>query len=128
MFLAKSLVYQGKQYPMANVFDVTVTFEHTPQGLGYTEGCITQANPFFPVGTRLRGHEFHYSRIQDPNHAFVMTLTKGHGMQKVAEHAFDGLTRHNVWASYTHIFAPAVPAWAPRFVELAKTYKSAKKS
>ena len=35
----------------------------------------------------------------------------------------DGLVRGKVWASYLHIFAPAVPQWAPRFTALAAAYR-----
>ena len=34
----------------------------------------------------------------------------------------DGLLRHSVWASYTHIFAPAVPCWATNFVAAARSF------
>ena len=32
----------------------------------------------------------------------------------------DGLLRENTFAAYTHIFAPAVPTWAPAFVSLCR--------
>ena len=34
----------------------------------------------------------------------------------------DALLRRNVWASYTHIFAPAVPCWATNFVAAARRF------
>lgn len=41
----------------------------------------------------------------------------GRGAQKV-----DGLVFRNVWASYTHIFAPAAPGWAENFVAAARNF------
>lgn len=41
----------------------------------------------------------------------------GRGAPKV-----DGLVFRNVWASYTHIFAPAAPGWAENFVAAARSF------
>ena len=124
MLLAKKLVHQGKVWPMAAIFPMTVEFCDRPQGLGYVEGAVRMDNPFFPVGLRLRGHEFHYSRCQW-NGAMpetVLQLERGVGMGTSNGTGHDGLLRNNAWGSYTHIFAPAVPAWARNFVALATAY------
>ena len=124
MLLAKKLVHQGKVWPMAAIFPMTVEFCDRPQGLGYVEGAVRRDNPFFPVGLRLRGHEFHYSRCQW-NGAMpetVLQLERGVGMGTSNGTGHDGLLRNNAWGSYTHIFAPAVPAWARNFVALATAY------
>lgn len=42
---------------------------------------------------------------------------RGRGAPKV-----DGLVFRNVWASYTHIFAPAAPGWAENFVAAARSF------
>lgn len=117
MLLARHLAIGGRQWAMADVFPVGVEWGKRPQGLGYVEGRITVENPFFPVGMSLRGHEFHYSKAlgQIP---CAMSLKRGTGMGN----GNDGLVCNNVWASYTHIFAPAVPVWAPRFVAAARRF------
>ncbi|WP_291302792.1 cobyrinate a,c-diamide synthase [Desulfovibrio sp. MES5] len=43
--------------------------------------------------------------------------SRGRGAPKV-----DGLVFRNVWASYTHIFAPAAPGWAENFVAAARNF------
>ena len=48
---------------MAGVFPFDVEVFDSAQGHGYVELLVDTANPFYPVGTTLRGHEFHYSRI-----------------------------------------------------------------
>lgn len=40
----------------------------------------------------------------------------------------DGLVFRNVWASYTHIFAPAAPGWAENFVAAAKKFAAHNRS
>ena len=102
-------------------------------------GTVVEENPFFPKGLEILGHEFHYSRCcwqgAAPRHG--LSLRKGQGMGREAEPggqkrseaakltkapALDGLLRQSVWASYTHIFAPAVPCWAPNFVAAAARF------
>ena len=71
-----------------------------------------------------------------PEHG--MLLRKGQGMGPCMEQGqkgegispdagkkrqnIDGLLRRNVWASYTHIFAPAIPCWATNFVAAARRF------
>lgn len=117
MLLAQTLKVAGKEWPMAGIFPVAVEWGTRPQGLGYVEGCIRRENPFFPLGMKVRGHEFHYSRALKQDNC-VMDLERGTGMGQ----GKDGLVYRNVWASYTHIFAPAIPQWAPNFVAAARRF------
>ncbi|MBQ7606574.1 MAG: cobyrinate a,c-diamide synthase [Desulfovibrionaceae bacterium] len=119
MLLAESLLVRGARYSMAGIFKAEITFFEKPQGLGYTEGEVLVDTPFYKKGTRIRGHEFHYSRVTKTSERCVLGLKKGLGLGY--EQSMDGLCRHAVWASYTHIFAQATPEWAPRFVDLAVT-------
>lgn len=123
MVLANAISRADGVYPMAGLFPVTAQFSPRPQGLGYVEGRVTASNPFLPVGTALRGHEFHYSHCVPDAGAettFALTLEHGRGM----EHGRDALIRRSTWASYTHIFAPALPLWAENFVTAAAAYRA----
>jgi len=132
MLLSQGIERDGKLWPMSGIFPVVAQFCPKPQGLGYVRGVVTADNPFFPLGMEILGHEFHYSRCRwegaAPCHG--MRLRKGQGMgQGGAGPAtgrqgqnIDGLLRHNVWASYTHIFAPAIPCWASSFVAAASRF------
>ena len=139
MLLAQGIEREGVLWPMSNIFPVVAQFCGKPQGLGYVRGTVVEENPFFPKGLEILGHEFHYSRCcwqgAAPRHG--LSLRKGQGMGREAEPggqkrseaakltkapALDGLLRQSVWASYTHIFAPAVPCWAPNFVAAAARF------
>lgn len=128
MVLASALERDGQRWPMSGIFPVETRFCPKPQGLGYVRADVVLPNPYFPQGSVLRGHEFHYSLCHEPaavsgrlEHA--LRLRKGTGMGRDAEgHGRDGLVSGRVWAAYCHIFAPAVPGWAPRFVDLARCY------
>lgn len=129
MVLASALERDGQRWPMSGIFPVETRFCPKPQGLGYVRADVVLPNPYFPQGSVLRGHEFHYSLCHEPaavsgrlEHA--LRLRKGTGMGRDAEgHGRDGLVSGRVWAAYCHIFAPAVPGWAPRFVDLARCYR-----
>jgi cobyrinic acid a,c-diamide synthase len=120
MLLARSLAWQGIRYPMANVFPIDVEAFATPQGHGYSELLVDAANPFFPQGVALRGHEFHYSRIvSDPGSVTsACAVVRGTGCFA----SRDGLVTHNVMAAYTHLHATATPQWASGILTAAHQF------
>lgn len=126
LILCAGLEKEGTFWPMANVFQATAQWTARPQGLGYVEARVVRENPFYQPGLILRGHEFHYSRIQLTQHTggLGLQLLRGSGICKDAEGtAYDGLLRRNAWGSYTHIFAPALPCWAANFVASAASWQ-----
>ena len=130
MVLCRELRIAGKDYPMSGLFPTRAEFCPRPQGLGYVEATVETENPFHPVGAVLRGHEFHYSRcVALGDLTPTLRLSPGVGMSGPGHRAKglaaqgpdhlksrDGLLIRNTFAAYTHLFAPAVPHWAPRFV------------
>ncbi|MGE4506517.1 MAG: cobyrinate a,c-diamide synthase [Desulfovibrionaceae bacterium] len=123
MYLCRELEYEGRKHAMAGVFDLATGFCPRPQGLGYTEASVVRANPFYPVGARILGHEFHYSHCVAPGSAQVdlcLQMERGAGMLQ----GMDGVVQGSVMASYNHIFALAVPEWAPGFVRSALAYRA----
>jgi cobyrinic acid a,c-diamide synthase len=116
MYLARALVRDGREYPMVGALPVVVEHGPRPQGHGYTAATVDRQNPFFSVGTRLLGHEFHYSRIAgSPGGDTVLAMERGAGLGG----GRDGLATCNVVATYMHLHALGTPAWAPGLVEAA---------
>ena len=124
MYLARELRLDGSTYPMAGVLDLVVEQRSRPQGHGYVEAVVDRANPFFTVGTGLKGHEFHYSRIVSGRDrgATVLGLERGEGCGG----GRDGIVRGPVWASYLHLHAVGEPRWADGWLRLAKDYGAAR--
>ncbi len=121
MLLAQSIIRQGKAYAMADIFPVQAQFHARPQGLGYVQAQVQKENPYHPLGQEIRGHEFHYSKCVDEKEqqsSLCLHLAKGIGMGQ----SQDGLLSRQTFASYTHIFAPSCPWWAPQFVRLAAQF------
>ncbi|MDR1777450.1 MAG: cobyrinate a,c-diamide synthase [Desulfovibrio sp.] len=125
MLLSRGIEINGRLWPMGGLFPVATRFCARPQGLGYVLARVERENPWFERGMELRGHEFHYSRCEWEAEAppAALRLVRGTGMGNAGEDAFDGLVRDNVFAAYTHIFAPAVPCWALNFTRLALRFR-----
>ncbi len=121
MVLARSITFEGDTYPMAGVLPADMVVEPRPQGHGYAEVVVDRDNPYFPAGTRLRGHEFHYSRVADGDGLdSVFAVERGTGSLP----GRDGLVVDQVLASYVHLHARGTPAWAEGVVRCARQWKS----
>jgi len=134
IFLSRSVAVRGVVHPMADVLPVELELCARPQGHGYVELLVDVENPLFPVGTELRGHEFHYTRIRTSGGGdlagapgveagllppSIFRVLKGSGCGG----GRDGLVYRNVVAGYTHLHALGVPQWAPALVRLATRAK-----
>jgi cobyrinic acid a,c-diamide synthase len=122
MLLARAIVWRGRRFPMAGVFDFDVQVCDKPQGHGYAELHVDRANAFFPFGLALRGHEFHYSQIvpEGPPLATACAVSRGTGCYP----GRDGLIAGNVWAAYTHLHALATPEWGAAMINAAQAYRN----
>jgi cobyrinic acid a,c-diamide synthase len=122
MLLSKSIRWKGDTYPMAEVLPFDVEVGPKPEGHGYAELHVDRENPFFPEGTALRGHEFHYSRIIPGSDLppTVGAVRRGTGCCQ----GRDGVVVGNVWASYTHLHALGSPEWTAGLLAAANRYKT----
>jgi len=122
MYLGENLVLKGKSYPMAGVLPLTFDFFQRPQGHGYTIFKVEQENPYFDVGTEIRGHEFHYSRVSNwtgDKNDLVFQMKRGVGIDKDR----DGIVYKNVLATYSHVHAIGTPGWGPALVHRATLFQ-----
>lgn len=121
MYLGESLTVDGRRYPMVGALPVAFQMEKRPQGHGYTLLEVEKENPFFAVGSILKGHEFHYSRILrlgEGEAHFAYRVKRGVGI----DGARDGLCRKNVLATYSHLHALGTEGWADAIVARAMLY------
>lgn len=128
MLLAQGLTFRGTRHAMAGVLAFDVEVGERPQGHGYTALLVDGDNPFFRLGTTLRGHEFHYSRPvpvgarleASASCRTACAVRRGTGCGD----GRDGVIVHNVFAAYTHLHALATPEWAPGVVAAARRYRA----
>jgi len=122
IFLGQSIVLDGHEYPMTGVFPVTFSMGGKPQAHGYSIVSVQQKNPFYPIGTRLKGHEFRYSIVDDWDgkpEELALKMERGTGFYEQR----DGLMVNNVLALYTHVLAPGTPEWAAGMIKAARKYQ-----
>jgi cobyrinic acid a,c-diamide synthase len=117
IYLARSLRCNDVVHPMAGLFPIDLHMHPKPVGHGYTLVRVDTPNPFYPVGTCIRGHEFHYSGPTDGSHGTrsCMRVESGVGMAN----ARDGLVHGNTLACYAHAHADGVESWASAMVSRA---------
>jgi cobyrinic acid a,c-diamide synthase len=117
MYLARAIVRDGRAYPMVGALPIAVEHTARPQGHGYMAVTVDRPNPFFPIGTRLLGHEFHHSRVvgggvEGPT---ALSVERGAGLGR----GRDGLCARNVVATYMHLHALGTGGWAAGVVGAA---------
>jgi cobyrinic acid a,c-diamide synthase len=86
---------------------------------------VDQPNPYYPVGSILKGHEFHYSKPELANEkgiTFAFKATRGNGISGLR----DGICRKNLLATYTHIHAAGDNQWASGLFRKALGHKQLK--
>lgn len=121
IFLGRSIILDGREYPLAGVFPVTFTLAAKPQAHGYSTFTVEKANSFYPVGARIKGHEFRYSRVHQwdgTSDDLVLSMNRGTGFID----GRDGLVKNNVLALYTHVMASGTPQWVEGFIAAARRH------
>lgn len=116
MYLAESIEdLEGNIHPMVGVLPTTVRMKPKKLTLGYAEVELTAETPLASRGTSIRGHEFHYSRIDEVpatvSRAYRVRMQRGG-----AEYA-EGYLVGRALMSYVHLHFASNPDVAGSFVE-----------
>ena len=100
MYLTKSISFDKKRYRMVGLFDAETRMTKKLT-LNYTEGRI-RSRCLISAPAKFRGHEFHYSNIQNlaRDAKLVYDLKIGEGISGKK----DGLSEYNTLASYCHLY------------------------
>jgi cobyrinic acid a,c-diamide synthase len=101
---------------MAGIVDADATMSGG-RVLGYRAATTAVPSPIGPVGTELRGHEFHYSATDPAGDALL--LTGRHGTSR------GGFATKRLLASYLHVHLAAYPVLAETFVAVAAGLRGA---
>ncbi|MBE9528647.1 MAG: cobyrinate a,c-diamide synthase, partial [Proteobacteria bacterium] len=111
----------GEVSALAGLFPFNIEMTKRRTALGYREVAATDAFPFLSVGERVRGHEYHYSRItgskRGTERAFVLEPSDKNGSG-----GFDGYLYKQTVAGYTHLHFASNPAFAPGFVRSCRAF------
>ena len=119
MYLGESLSdLDGRQFPMVGAIPVVSSMEGRRLHLGYREVEACAAGPLLRAGEQVRGHEFHWSVLQNPpgeeSAAYRVVNQAGRP---------EGFRSGSVWASYIHVHLGSRPGLASRFVDTCAASK-----
>jgi cobyrinic acid a,c-diamide synthase len=127
IYLCQSIEADGETFPMAGIFPVRLAMSDKPQAHGYCHFEADGDNPFYQMGTAIRGHEFRYSRViewaDDPK-LLTLRMTRGKGFAN----GRDGLLWRNTLALYSHVHADGAPEWAAGFIACCQRMKRGKRN
>lgn len=127
MFLCNKLsgMDESKKYSMSGCFDFEVQMSKSLRSLGYREITLKEDTIIGKKGDRLRGHEFHYSSLENPDNSVtdVYKVSSRAGQ----EVALKGYQVFNTLGSYLHIHFGSNEGCAKHFVKTCKEFKDNKK-
>jgi cobyrinic acid a,c-diamide synthase len=129
MYLARTLRWKDETYNMVGAVPADVVMHERPVGRGYVALETTLDAPWpvtqSPAAQTLRGHEFHYSSLENvaPDLKFAYRVKRGHGVD--GHH--DGVVYRKVLASYAHLRSGAGSDWAPQFVAFVRAQNKSSK-
>ncbi len=121
IYLGRSFLLDGREYPLVGVFPVTFALAARPQAHGYSILQVEGDNSFYARGLQIKGHEFRYSTVHrwsGSSAELALRVERGTGFRD----GRDGLVYKNVLALYTHVLAAGTPAWTSGFIAAMHAY------
>ncbi|MFQ5960315.1 MAG: cobyrinate a,c-diamide synthase [Candidatus Methylomirabilales bacterium] len=106
MYLGETLTTSdGRSFPMAGLVPIRTAMTERLQALKYKEVEVLRPGFFFRPGDRLKGHEFHYSRLtaEAGTRALRSVDSTGHAEE-------EGVVAGGTFASYTHLHLASNPS------------------
>ncbi len=115
MYLTRSIFdLNGRRHSMAGLLPIQTGMDSRLRSLGYRQITTQRRSILGPPGTRVRGHEFHYSHIlgsTDRMASIYLVLNQDQS---------EGFLRNNVLGSYIHLHWGSNHEVATSFVEFCK--------
>ena len=121
MYLTEAIIdCEGREFPMAGLFPTRVRMQKQLAAIAYVEGKVTDDVLWLRAGQKLRGHEYHYSTIDD------IPLPVTHSLQLCANGVpqAHGFTTESTLAGYTHFHFYSSPEFAYGFVAACSAYRN----
>jgi cobyrinic acid a,c-diamide synthase len=115
MYLAEAIVTtEGERHPMLGLIGGTALVQRSLQAIGYTEVETRAPSMIGPSGTRVRGHQFRYSRLEGGVSTEVYALRSPSSSHTIV--GFEGYGTGSVLASYVHLCFASAPEVAESIV------------
>lgn len=106
MYVCRELVDgSGQAFLMLDLLPARTVMQKRLAALGYVTWQASQASLLGPPGTEVRGHEFHYSRLE----SLAEMSTAGLLQRERQQPRPDGFTRDGLLAGYAHLHFASNP-------------------
>jgi len=120
MFLSRGISdFDGRFHPMAGVIPGRTVMLKKRAALGYVTATALKDSILAPAGRRLKGHEFHYSVLEEAGPSGPAYLLEKEG--DPAPRA-GGYAAGNILASYLHLHFAACPEEAASLIRACMQY------
>ena len=123
MYLCRKIyTHDGREYPMSGSFPFTTRMFTKLKALGYREIALSQDTIIGRKGTKIKGHEFHYSETDD-----LLMKIKIENIYKAENRSgnakkLKGYMINNTLGSYCHLHFGSCPDAAKTFINACLTY------
>lgn len=125
MYLGKAIKdLSGKAFPMAGVFPWTSVMSAKEKTLGYRDVLAGRGCPFLGKGGRIRGHEYHYSKIVLSPCRRLKRVLKVNPSFTSKTPQTEGYLFKKTLASYIHLHFASNPGFAKGIVSACRAYTS----
>jgi len=122
MYLSEELQdISGKHHALVGVLPLRIRMLPRLKSLGYREVRLAADTLLGPVGTTLRGHEFHYSEIVGTTSG--LTTVYQVAPRRGGERRSEGYAWKNVLASYLHLHFGSNPQAARAFIQACRAFQ-----
>jgi cobyrinic acid a,c-diamide synthase len=113
MYCARELVdLEVRAFPMLDLLPARTLMQKRRAALGYVTWRATRDCLLGKAGTEIRGHEYHYSRLEPLGELSTVALLEREG----EEPRPDGYTAKGLLAGYAHLHFASQPAALKHFV------------
>lgn len=114
MYLTEGIVdHEGDYHRMVGAFPVRARMQEKRASLGYREVRTEAASCFGPSGTILRGHEFHYSTIDEMPAHIARAYAVNNGTR-------EGYSYRKTLGGYMHLHFGFSPAAVREFINFCR--------
>ncbi len=115
MYLMESICKDDRVFPMCGIFPFRSAMQSRFQALGYREIEISRDTVLGPAGTKVRGHEFHYSALEDLPEGIQKSYQVTCKKNIISSEGF--IANGNTLGSYIHLHFASNPQIAVNFVD-----------
>ena len=133
MYLVQRLrPFEGESHDMVGILPGRAVMGKQLRALGYYEAELLRSTWLGRRGDRALGHTFHYSKLNGlpRSYAYAFALRKPADSERddSAVGLYDGLTCHNVVASYLHIHFASKTTWVKGFLRACRVHEQRSQS